>query len=395
MIINHLKIRHMIGLDGNRIVIDIHEALVPKKAWPNFVEILHESKVLISTHIKLNITTGICEFDVESKSDLMRKIFLSDDSYIPFTFKFIRRVNMQQAKNANVVGKASLIVVGYVCKLGFLCGYIKKFGIRARDEFIQDVDLKRMHYFAFHNGTSGRRPIIKQLDILNNLDFTCFAAKSESMAYKMLFGNSTLVSEQGVFTRNNISYIYYKSKYAIKGKFDNYSNLVEGQKVKILSQECNSVGLMTFKYSKPIEEDVFYHYSPPNETTFGDQPQLADEVSVENVEVKPSKVHGNGVFSTKDIEEGKVIIQYGGFRSDNGNYMLPRNVIQKPYNAYRHYIGFGPGVVDIPKGFEDTLLYNGTLGHIVNHSFHANVIASYVRFCLFFSKLQSIHISYC
>ena len=200
------------------------------------------------------------------------------------------------------------------------------------------------------------------------------------MAYKVLFGNSTLVSDTGSFSGNNISYIYHKSKYAITGRFDNKSNLLEGQREKILGQECNSLGLMTFEYSKPMEDGISYHYNPPNETSFGDQPLVADEVALEYVEVKPSKVHGNGVFAAKNIEKDTIVLQYGGFRSDKGNFMLPKNKAQTLLNAYRHYIGFGPGVVDVPKRYEDTQMYNGTLGHIVNHSFYANVIASYVSY---------------
>ena len=53
-------------------------------------------------------------------------------------------------------------------------------------------------------------------------------------------------------------------------------------------------------------------------------------------------------------------------------------IAQNPPNAYRHNIGFGTGNLDIPRGYEDTQKYNGTLGHKANHSFNKNVFISYV-----------------
>ena len=103
--------------------------------------------------------------------------------------------------------------------------------------------------------------------------------------------------KKGSFSENNISYIYHKSKYAITGRFNNKSNLLEGQREKILRQECNSLGLMTFEYSKPMEDGISYHYNPPNETSFGDQPLVADEVALEYVEVKPENGQPKGTLT--------------------------------------------------------------------------------------------------
>ena len=52
---------------------------------------------------------------------------------------------------------------------------------------------------------------------------------------------------------------------------------------------------------------------------------------------------------------------------------LPAEMVQSPDLDYRHTIGFGPGLLDIPKGFEDTKKYNGTLAHKMNHDFENNV----------------------
>ena len=76
--------------------------------------------------------------------------------------------------------------------------------------------------------------------------------------------------------------------------------------------------------------------------------------------------------------QGTIISQYGGFRFNRGSDHLPKESAQFPINAYRHKIGFGTGILDIPRGFEDTRKYNGTLGHKTNHSFNNNVNITYV-----------------
>ena len=36
---------------------------------------------------------------------------------------------------------------------------------------------------------------------------------------------------------------------------------------------------------------------------------------------------------------------------------------------YRHFIGLGNGVLDIPAGYESLQKYNGTMAHKFNHRF--------------------------
>ena len=159
---------------------------------------------------------------------------------------------------------------GYICKNGVLCGYIKKYGIRSRDNSVyvcDEVHINSLVYFGFHEGEHG---------------------KPVGPIYKLLFGDSVIISENGSFSGKNIAYIYKNADFALKGKFDENANLIEGQKVRIEKEECNELGLKTLFYSAPIEPSVFYHYNPPNITSFGDQPHVPDEVAVEYYEVKDS-----------------------------------------------------------------------------------------------------------
>ena len=76
----------------------------------------------------------------------------------------------------------SIVVDGYICKNGILCGYIRKYGIRSRDNsdyICNAVGLSELVYFGYHEGLYGK-PI--------------------GPIYKMLFGGSILVSEHGKFS---------------------------------------------------------------------------------------------------------------------------------------------------------------------------------------------------
>ena len=75
----------------------------------------------------------------------------------------------------------SLIVESYICKTGTVCGYVKKYGIRARDTFTYKCnkikfeknpnkihifdDVDGLVYFGFHDGLTGKPvgPIYKRL----------------------------------------------------------------------------------------------------------------------------------------------------------------------------------------------------------------------------------------
>ena len=49
-------------------------------------------------------------------------------------------------------------MISYICSTGFICGYVKKFGIRARYDMaypINEIDPEKLTYFAFHDGLSG------------------------------------------------------------------------------------------------------------------------------------------------------------------------------------------------------------------------------------------------
>ena len=90
-------------------------------------------------------------------------------------------------------------------------------------------------------------------------------------------------------------------------------------------------------YEKPwyfdslwIFASVYYHYQPPTNNSFGDQPTIPDEVFVEYAEVKKSPGAGEGAFATKDIPKGAIVAQYGGYRLEHNSLYLPPELAQPP-----------------------------------------------------------------
>ena len=57
---------------------------------------------------------------------------------------------------------------------------------------------------------------------------------------------------------------------------------------------------------------------------------LPDEVFIEYAEVKNSPGAGEGVFAIKDISEGTIVAQYGGYRLDSDQDFLPPELAQPP-----------------------------------------------------------------
>ena len=68
-----------------------------------------------------------------------------------------------------------------------------------------------------------------------------------------------------------------------------------------------------------------YHYKPPTEDTFGDQPQVQDELGEEYLEVKRfDDLKGDGLVAKIDIPESSLIAQFGGFRAKNNRRLAKK-----------------------------------------------------------------------
>ena len=83
----------MIGLESNKITINIHESKVPLKMQPDRVEIYHNGNILHNGNIIFCSKTGVVKVDVGSSRDKFDEIFNSARRYMPFTFKFLATLN--------------------------------------------------------------------------------------------------------------------------------------------------------------------------------------------------------------------------------------------------------------------------------------------------------------
>ena len=57
---------------------------------------------------------------------------------------------------------------------------------------------------------------------------------------------------------------------------------------------------------------------------------ILDEVFVEYADVKISPGAGEGAFAIKDISEGAIVAQYGGYRLNSYHNFLPPELAQPP-----------------------------------------------------------------
>ena len=83
------QIESMIGLDTNKISIDISESKIPLSLQPNYVEIYQGGNSLHNATIDFDYKTGMALIDLTpSAKDKFDDIFKSAAKYLPFTFSF-------------------------------------------------------------------------------------------------------------------------------------------------------------------------------------------------------------------------------------------------------------------------------------------------------------------
>ena len=88
------------------------------------------------------------------------------------------------------------------------------------------------------------------------------------------------------FSANDVAYIFFGARdFATLGSFDENALLINGQKVKYHLNGCDINGLPKLEFSKPVNPDIYYHYLPGKKDSFGDQPNILDEIGEEYIEV--------------------------------------------------------------------------------------------------------------
>ena len=81
------QIESKIGLDVDKIIIDLHEARIPRTLQPTFVEIFHNGILIQSGEFDFD-TSGLAKINVNSSKSSFNKLFDSFAKKIPFEFVF-------------------------------------------------------------------------------------------------------------------------------------------------------------------------------------------------------------------------------------------------------------------------------------------------------------------
>ena len=80
----------MIGLDSNKISIDISESKIPLSLQPNYVEIYQGGNSIHNVTINFDYKTGMALINLTpSAKNKFDEIFKSAAKYLPFTFSFM------------------------------------------------------------------------------------------------------------------------------------------------------------------------------------------------------------------------------------------------------------------------------------------------------------------
>ena len=197
--------------------------------------------------------------------------------------------------------------------------------------------------------------------------------------FNILIGNSIIYNPNSTFPTEAAAYIYLGAPFALKGSFDENKQLISGRKADYENDQCDENLMIKLKL-KDRNTKQEYHYKPPTEDTFGDQPQVQDELGEEYLEVKRfDDVKGDGLVAKIDIPESSLIAQFGGFRIKNNRRLAKKYQNPDAPFVYQQAVSVCPGVhTDIPHGFEDIKVYNGTYGHKINHHHDRNVNPDFV-----------------
>ncbi len=70
------------------------------------------------------------------------------------------------------------------------------------------------------------------------------------------------------------------------GTFDHYGTLVKGQKVQIVSEQCDENGMMDIEYLEPVNPGIMYYYKAPTNVSVGAQPLVQDDIAEDYVQLQ-------------------------------------------------------------------------------------------------------------
>ena len=202
--------------------------------------------------------------------------------------------------------------------------------------------------------------------------------RGDELHHGFLYGR---VGSSGLFTGDNIAFIYPDLKTGLRGKFIN-GELVEATAVEIVAHRIrNGVKELKFKEAEPF--NVVWTRDVSNETHIGAHPKITEPHERKSVYVANSKgAKDDGLFACRKFEYGDLVSYYNGIRTTVELMHDEERSDEEDDHVFSHSINSIPEgtVLDVPEGYRSVEAYRTTFGHKVNHKFddHANVEFDFV-----------------
>lgn len=150
-----------------------------------------------------------------------------------------------------------------------------------------------------------------------------------------------------------------------------------------LSTVCKHVALESLKNKFSNTCVALYFYRLPKPLT--------------RVELKKSKIHGNGVFTTQVLKDGDIATFYPPHVILYDNNVVGENVHQENYDDYIYCVQRRIAIAGIPQRCDDSTY----MGHMINDGSCANNRTAYDKYsaersnCTFFNIVDVNNICYC
>lgn len=344
----------------SRIEIDMPELIHHPHLIPDIVFVLRDDRLLFVDQRPQFSQGGKVVIQVAPHAAELANTLATAGPDIPFTFEFHTNSQVEHGLNLakHTMDEAKMAVEGRLCPNGKLCGMVRKFG-----QISRDPNLKCDKYEHLNLGFLGR------LDEETGYPVgPCFRGL---IGGGFLFANFSNGKSGGQFSGANVAYIYPDAEMAMVGKFDQFEMLSSGILKNVEKWRMEShFGIMVPQFGGKISKNI-YTYKSPNQSEFGAQPNIEDEIAAKYVKIKPTNTKSNdGAFAIRDIEKDTLVMQYGGYRVSGMDTFIVDTI---PGGPYRHGVTFCDLIVDIPNGFTDVQKYNATLAHKSNHNFDSNM----------------------
>ena len=200
--------------------------------------------------------------------------------------------------------------------------------------------------------------------------------KGGELYHGLLYG---LVDSAGMFTGDNITFIYPDLQTGLQGRFLK-GELVEAKTVEIVSERSHN-GLKELRFEKARPFNVIWNRDMADDSYIGAHQLIMDPHERKSVYIADS-IGGkdDGVFALKRFEPDDLVSYFNGIKTTDEKIFHKKMTDEEEEHAGAIYFGLGaeaPDIYNIPENLELDIPdqyrsvdnYRTTLGHKVNHKF--------------------------